>query len=144
MIAAGIASGGCFGLSAIAFRGGIQALGEGRFFVHSLSVLVVSLAMQTLALGAWLVWRDRAALSGSLKEWRRSLGAGLAGASASAFFFSAFALTPAANVRTLALVELPLAALFNRRISGRRLARHELAGMAVVMAGVALLLAAHA
>jgi len=144
MIAAGIASGGFFGLSAIAFRGGIQALGEGSFFVHSLSVLVVSLAMQTLALGAWLALREPAAFIGSLKEWRRSLGAGLAGASASAFFFSAFALTPAANVRTLALVELPLAALFNRRISGRRLARHELAGMAVVMAGVALLLAAHA
>lgn len=144
MIAAGIASGGFFGLSAIAFRAGIQALGEGRFFVHALAVLVVCLLMQTLALGAWLLVRDRAAFIGSLREWRRSLGAGLAGASASAFFFSAFALTPAANVRTLALVELPLAALFNRRISGRRLERHELAGMAVVMAGVALLLAAHA
>ena len=92
----------------------------------------------------WLALRDRPAFIGSLREWRTSIGAGFAGALASATFFCAFALTPAANVRTLALIELPMVALVSGRLTGRAMARHELAGMAIVMAGVALLLAAQA
>ncbi len=103
-----------------------------------------ALSIQTVLLGAWLALRDRPAFIGSLREWRTSLGAGFAGALASATFFTAFALTPAANVRTLALVELPMVALVSGRLTGRAMARHELAGLAVVMRGVALLLAAHA
>ena len=140
MILAGIASGAMYGLSAISFRGGIGELDSGSFVIRALAVLVVSLAMQTAILGSWLALRNRPAFIGSLREWRRSMGAGCMGAVASSFFFSAFALTPAANVRTLALVELPLAALMARRLTGKSPARHELAGMGVVMAGVALLL----
>ena len=71
--------------------------------------------------------RDRPAFLGSLREWRTSMGAGFMGAFASAGFFTAFALTPAANVRTLALIELPLVALFSGRLTGRAMAPHELA-----------------
>lgn len=144
MIAAGILSGALYGLSSIAFRGGIEALPEGGFVVRSLSVLVASLVMQTVMLGGWLALFDRAAFVGSIREWRRSFGAGLAGATASALFFIAFSLTPAANVRTLALADLPLAALFSGRLTGRRVARHELVGLITVMVGVLLLLAAYA
>lgn len=144
MIALGILSGALYGLSSIAFRGGIDALESGGFVVQALSVLVLSLAMQTAMLGCWLALFDQAAFVGSIREWRRSFGAGLAGATASAFFFTAFALTPAANVRTLALAELPLAALFSGRLTGQRTKRHELAGMLAIAAGVLLLLAAYA
>lgn len=144
MIGVGVLSGGLYGLSSIAFRGAIEALPDGHFIVRSLAVLALTLALQTVLLGLWLALRDRPAFVGSLREWRHSLGAGFAGALASAGFFIAFSLTPAANVRTLALVELPLAALATGRVSGRRMAGYELFGLAVVMAGVALLLAAHA
>jgi len=143
MIAIGIASGALYGLSSIAFRGGIEALGDDNFVVRSLSVLVASLVMQTLMLGGWLALFDRAGLTGSFREWRRSFGAGLAGATASALFFTAFSLTPAANVRTLALADLPLAALFSGRLTGQRVARHEFVGMITILAGVLLLLAAY-
>ena len=148
MILAGVISGGLYGLSSIAFRGGIEALPtagpEGGFVARSLTVLVASLAMQTVLLGAWLALRDRPAFVGSLREWRQSIGAGLAGAASSACWFTAFSLTPAANVRTMALVELPMVALVSGRLTGRAMARHELAGLGLVMAGVALLLYAHA
>ncbi|MBV1917006.1 MAG: EamA/RhaT family transporter [Sphingomonadaceae bacterium] len=140
MILAGVASGGLFGLSVVAFRGGINALPSGGFVVRSLSALVVTLLIQSILLGIWLAVRNRAALTGSLREWRRSLGAGLAGALASAAWFTAFSLTAAANVRTLALIELPIAALLSGRLTGQKVARHELVGMGIVMAGVALLL----
>jgi len=91
----------------------------------------------------WLALRDRQAFTGSLREWRRSLGAGLAGAAASAGWFTAFSLTAAANVRTLALVEMPLVALLAGKLTGRGITRHEALGLALVLAGCALLLAAH-
>ncbi len=141
MIAAGVASGGLFGLSAIAFRGGIGALESGDFLLRALTILAVSLTIQSALLGLWLALRDRAAFTGSLKVWRTSLGVGFVGAFASACWFTAFALTPAANVRTLGLIEMPIAALLAGRLTGKAASRHEVAGLAVVMAGVGLLFA---
>lgn len=144
MIFAGVLAGALFGLSAIAFRGAIESLPDGSFVIRSLTVLAAALTVQTALLGGWLAWRDRAAFVGSLREWRTSIGAGAAGAASSAFWFTAFSLTPASNVRTMALVELPMVALASGRLTGRAMARHELVGLAVVMGGVALLLYAHA
>lgn len=141
MIAAGVGAGGLFGLSAIAFRGGIGALEGGDFLIRALTVLAISLTIQASLLGLWLVARDRAAFTGSLRVWRTSLGAGFLGALASACWFTAFALTPAANVRTLALIEMPLAALLAGRLTGKAASRHEVAGLLIVMAGLGLLLA---
>ena len=141
MIAWGLASGAMFGLSAIAFRGAIGALESGTFLIRALCVLAVGLTIQTALLGLWLAVRDRSVFVGSLRVWRSSLGAGFLGAFASACWFSAFALTPAANVRTLGLIEMPLAALLAKRLTGKSPSRYELAGLAVVMTGVALLLA---
>src|SRR5579871_2707731 len=50
MILLGLASGGFFGLSSIAFRGGSLALGSGGYFMRSLVVLVLSLVTQTVLL----------------------------------------------------------------------------------------------
>lgn len=141
MIAAGVGAGGLFGLSAIAFRGGIGALESGDFLIRALTVLAISLTIQAGLLGLWLVARDREAFTASLRVWRTSLGAGFLGAFASACWFTAFALTPAANVRTLGLIEMPLAALFAGRLTGKATSRHEVAGLLIVMAGVGLLLA---
>ena len=144
LVMAGVLGGGLFGMSAIAFRAAIEAVTEGDFVLRSLTMLVVSLAIQSAVLGLWLALRDREAFMGSLREWRASLGAGFLGAAASSGWFIAFSLTLAANVRTLALIEMPLAALVSHRISGKGLALREWLGMGVVMAGLALLLAAHA
>lgn len=139
MIGAGVAAGGLYGLSAIAFRGGIGALEGGDFLLRALTILAISLTIQSGLLGLWLAARDREAFTGSLKVWRSSLGAGFLGAFASACWFTAFALTPAANVRTLGLIEMPIAALLAGRLTGTAAGRTELVGLAVVMAGVALL-----
>src|SRR5690606_59681 len=140
MIATGLAAGAFFGLSAIAFRGAIIALPEGGFLIRALTVVVMGLSIQTGLLGIWLALRDRAAFVGALREWRVSMLAGFLGAFASAGWFIAFSLTAAATVRTLALVELPLAGLLSGRLTGRRMAWRELAGLAVVLAGLAILL----
>ena len=140
MIAMGVSSGALFGLSAIAFRAAIGSLPEGSFVIRSMTILVLSLVIQAGLLGLYLAIWDRKAFTASLREWRRSIGAGFLGAVSSAGWFTAFSLTAAANVRTLGLVEMPMAALLSGKLTGKRTARHELAGMAIVMAGVGLLL----
>lgn len=143
LILAGVAGGALFGLSAIAFRGAIEAVPEGSFVLRSITMLALSLAIQSAMLGLWLALRDREAFLGSLREWRTSIGAGFLGALASSGWFLAFSLTAAANVRTLALIEMPLAALLSRKFSGKAMGRNEWLGMGLVLAGLALLLAAH-
>jgi drug/metabolite transporter (DMT)-like permease len=138
----GVASGGLFALAAVGFRGGILALGDAPYFLRATTTLVWSLGIQALVLGVWLSVFDRAALVRSLQVWRQSLFAGFMGAFASQFWFLGFSLTAAANVRTLGLVEVLFAQAVSRRVFGQRVSARETAGMALVIAGVALLLVA--
>ena len=136
----GLLAGLGFGLAAIGFRGGITALPDGSYLARTLLTLVLSLAIQTGVLLAWLALFDRAALVGSFRVWRSSLLAGALGAFASACWFTGFSLTSAANVRTLALIEVPFALLAARLFFGQRTSGRQMLGMAVIVAGVAALL----
>lgn len=139
--ALGIGAGAAFALSAIGFRGAIQALPDGHFLLRATTVLALGLAMQTLVLTLYMLAANRRALVLSLRNWRRSLAAGFLGAAASQFWFIGFSLTSAANVRTLALIEVPLAQIASRRIFAEGTSRRELAGMAMIVVGVGVLLA---
>ncbi len=60
------------------------------------------------------------------------------GAAASAGWFTAFALEPAAHVRTLGLVELLFSFAVARRFFQERLAVAELIGVALLMAALVM------
>jgi drug/metabolite transporter (DMT)-like permease len=132
----GIGAGAFFALSAIGFRGAILALPEGGFFIRATTILALGLTIQTLILTLYMLAADRQALIMSLRNWRRSLSAGFLGAAASQFWFIGFSLTSAANVRTLALIEVPLAQVASRRIFAEGMSRRELVGMAMIVIGV--------
>jgi drug/metabolite transporter (DMT)-like permease len=68
------------------------------------------------------------------------LFAGFMGAFASQFWFLGFSLTSAANVRTLGLVEVLFAQIVSRRVFSQAATQRELAGIALIVAGVAVLL----
>lgn len=138
--ASGLLAAALFGAAALGFRGGILALGSGDFLARATTTLVMSLFIQTAALMAWMLAFDRRALAGSLSVWRESLGAGFVGALASQFWFIGFALTSAANVRTLALVEVILAQGVGHFVLGQRITGRQYLGMAVIVLGVGLLL----
>ncbi|MBM6593523.1 DMT family transporter [Microvirga pudoricolor] len=136
----GIGSGAFFALAAIGFRGAILSLEDGSYLVRATTTLAWSLGVQTLILVAWLGLFDRPALLASFRVWRTSLGAGFLGALASQFWFLGFALTTAANVRTLALVEVLMAQAVSHRFMAQRTTRREILGMALILGGVGLLL----
>lgn len=138
-VTTGVAAGALFGLSAIGFRGAILTL-QGDFFLSALTVLVIALAIQTALCLVWLALRDRPALRAIAAAWRTSLAAGALGATASLFWFIGFALTEAANVRTLALIEVPLAQIVSGRVFRQGVTARQGAGMALILLGVAALL----
>lgn len=140
----GVLSGALFGLSAIGFQGGIRNLPSGDFLTRATTTLTISLTIQTVLVVLWLALTNRQALAGIARHWKDSLGAGFLGAFASQFWFIGFALTSAANVRTLALIEVPMAQLVSGRVFKQGIAPRQLVGMGLIVAGVALLIAVSA
>jgi len=138
--AMGLLAGLCFGVSAVGFRGGITALDQGGFLIRALTVLVLSLTIQTAVLLVWMAARDRVALRGTFAAWRPSVAAGFLGALASAFWFVGFSLTSAANIRTVALVEVIFALAVSWWVFGQKITRRQALGIVILLAGVALLM----
>jgi drug/metabolite transporter (DMT)-like permease len=132
----GLASGALFGLSAVGYRGGAQALPGTDFPMAAAFGLVIAQAIQTLLLGGWLLARAPDVVLRVLGAWRTSLLAGFLGAAASAGWFTAMAIESIARVRTLGLVELVFAWVVSRRVFRERLTPIELTGMALLMVGL--------
>lgn len=136
----GLLAGLFYGVAAIGFRGGILSLETGGFVIRATETLVLALSIQTATLMLWMLARNRDALLGSFRVWRSSLGAGFLGAFASECWFIGFSLTSAANVRTMALIEVIFAQLVARYWFRQRTSARQLIGMAVILLGVAALL----
>lgn len=136
----GIGSGAMFAIAAIGFRGGIRSLDTPSFVVAATTTLAVGLLIQTVVLTAYLFIFDRKTLDAIFRLWRPSLLAGFTGAFASQMWFLAFALETAAKVRTLALIEIPMAQLLSRNLFKQTLASREALGIALIVSGVVLLL----
>lgn len=133
----GLASGAGFALSVIGYRGAALALPGTPFLAAAAATLLAAQLAQTALLGGWLVARQPAVIAATLGAWKTSLFAGFMGAAASAGWFTAFAIEPAAHVRTLGLVELVFSYAVSRRLFRERLQGRELAGVALLALGVA-------
>jgi drug/metabolite transporter (DMT)-like permease len=135
----GIASGTCFAISAVGYRGAALALDAENAFIAAAYALVWAQSVQTLTLGGWLLLRNPATIRAVLRAWRVSLMAGLFGALASMGWFTAMALEPAAHVRTLGLVEVLFSYLVSLRIFREHLTPLEITGLALLVLGVGLI-----
>jgi drug/metabolite transporter (DMT)-like permease len=138
----GLGAAASFALSAVGFRGAVIVVPGVSFVTAASFTLVLGLFVQTLVLSIYLLVRAPDVLKKILGLWKPSMLAGFMGAFASQFWFLAFALTAAANVRTLALVEVLFAQAvayysFKQPVSAR-----ELFGIVLIVIGVALLVAA--
>jgi drug/metabolite transporter (DMT)-like permease len=135
----GLASGAGFALSAVGYRGAaLQLPGVSPWLIGAWGVLWAQ-AAQTLLLGGWLALRSPASLRAIATAWRVSTIAGMAGALASIGWFTAFALTSAANVRTLGMVEVIFSYLVSHRLMSEKLTGAERGGLALVLVGLVAL-----
>jgi drug/metabolite transporter (DMT)-like permease len=135
----GLAAAAAFALSAVGFRGAVIVVPGVSFVTAASYTLVFGLFVQTLVLSIYLLVRAPDVLKKIFGLWRPSMLAGFMGAFASQFWFLAFALTAAANVRTLALVEVLFAQAVAYYSFKQPLSARELAGILLIVVGVALL-----
>ena len=136
----GLGAAALFALSAVGFRGAVTSLPTPNLLTAAAVTLAAALTLQAAALSLYLLWRQRSTLVALLRLWRPSLLAGLMGAVASQFWFLAFAQTSAANVRTLALIEVPFAQLVALRAFRQRPGRRDVIGILLIVSGCLLLL----
>ena len=139
----GLGSGLAFAIAAIGFRGAILSLALPGYVVPATFTLAIGLIIQTMTLSLWLAVRDPDALRKMMRLWRPSLSAGFLGALASEFWFLAFALTSAANVRTLGLVDVVFAQGVSRFVFRHHTTPREYAGIVILLAGAILLVIVH-
>ncbi|MFL6839003.1 MAG: EamA family transporter [Bradyrhizobium sp.] len=138
----GLVAAAAFALSAIGFRGAIITVPGVSFVTAASYTLVFGLFVQTVVLTIYLLFRAPDVLRKILGLWKPSMFAGFMGAFASQFWFLAFALTAAANVRTLALVEVLFAQGVAYYSFKQPLSARELSGIVLIVIGVVLLVAA--
>jgi drug/metabolite transporter (DMT)-like permease len=129
-----------FALAAIGFRGAVTSVETPSFIMAASVVLVIGLALQTLLLLAYLLALDRRTMMAIIGAWRSSLFAGFMGAASSQFWYLAFALTSAARVRTLALIEVVFAQFVSSRMFREGLSRSDLIGMTLIVVAVIVLI----
>ena len=137
----GLGAAAAFALSAVGYRGAVIVVPGVTFVTAASYTLVFGLFLQTLILTIYLLARAPDVLKKILGLWKPSLFAGFMGAFASQFWFLAFALTAAANVRTLALVEVLFAQAVAYYSFKQPLSARELSGIALIVVGVGLLVA---
>lgn len=137
----GLLAAAFFALSAVGYRGAILNVGGVSFVTAASLTLVATLLMQTVVLSGWLVARSPGTMTAIFRLWKPSMFAGFMGAFASLFWFFAFALTAAANVRTLALVEVLFAQGVAVYAMKQPLSPREAGGIALILIGVAMLVA---
>ena len=135
----GLASGAGFAISAVSYRGGALTLGLVSPWLAGAYTLVWAQSIQSALIGGYLAWRQPEAIKKIMQEWRASLTAGCAGALASFGWFTAFAMHNAADVRTLALVEVLYGYIVSWKIFKEKISRRESIGILLLIVGIILI-----
>jgi drug/metabolite transporter (DMT)-like permease len=132
----GLGSGAAFGMAAVGYRGAALALETPSLVFAAAVSLVWAQSFQTVLLGGYLAWRDPRVVVEVARAWHVSLLAGAMGALGSACWFTAMAMRPVAQVRTLGLIELYFSYVVSRRIFREHLGGAELAGLLLLAVGL--------
>lgn len=136
----GVASGACFGISAVSYRAASLSLGGEGFLMQAAFTLAAVTTLQTVLMAIYMRWREPGQITAVLRSWRVSSLVGLAGMLASAGWFTAMTIQNAAYVRALGQIELIFTIVFSYFVFGERSNRLELIGIVLVTVGILVLL----
>ena len=137
----GLLAGAFFGLSAIGYRGATLEIANPDPLFRATLALACVTAFQTLAMAAWLRWREAGEVTKVLGAWRATLPVGVTGVLGSLGWFTAFALQNAAYVRSVGQVELIFSILVSLLVFGEKPKPREIAGMGLLAVSIVLIVA---
>jgi drug/metabolite transporter (DMT)-like permease len=139
----GLGAGTGFAVAGVSIKAASVSLAAPDSILGALFALVVTNVLQTLMQGGYMAWREPAGLRDAFTSWRSSAWVGALSAGGSACWFTGFALAPVALVRTLGQVEMVFTLLFSRFYLHETLRRADVAGLALIVCGVVLVLLFH-
>lgn len=135
----GLASGVLFAVSGVGYRGASLALPGGDALLRATTTLACVTLLQTLALGGWLLWRERGEMARVLSAWRVAGLVGVTSMIGSICWFTAFTLQTVAYVKAVGQAELILSVLASTLVFREAISRRELVGIALLLASILLL-----
>ena len=135
----GLLSGVLFALSAVSYRGAPLSLTSGDVVLRAGYTLALVTASQCIAMGLWLAWRDRAQLRAVFAAWRIASLVGITSMIGSFCWFTAFTLQTVAYVKALGQIELVFSLAASVLIFHEKITARELAGIAILLASILLL-----
>lgn len=139
----GIASGGIFGISAVAYRSASLSLDGPNPIMQAAMTLACVTTLQTIFMLVWMLFKDKGEIVLVLKSWRSSSLVGLTGVLGSAGWFTAMALQQVAYVRALGQIELIFTFVSSVFIFKETINRLEIFGCALIVTGILFLLLWH-
>ena len=139
----GLGSGVVFGFATVLIKLANQALPGHTPVVAALFALVIANSMQTLMQGGYLLLREPAELKKAFSTWRSSMWVGTLSACGSACWFTGFAIGEIALVRAVGQVEIVFTLLFSKFYLKEVLKPGDVAGLALVVLGVVLVILWH-
>ncbi len=138
----GLGAGALFAVSAVCYRGASLQTGLAEPALRAAITLASVTALQMAGMWLWLLWRDKPQIAAVWHARRVAVWIGLLSLAGSFCWFFAFTLQAAALVKAVGQVELVLSLLASVLIFGERIARRELAGMALLCGSILLLVLA--
>jgi len=136
----GLASGACFGVSAVSVRAASLSLGEPGFIMQAAFTLAWVIGFQSLVMLAYMRWREPGQITAVWRSRRPAALVGLTGFSASACWFTAMTIQNAAYVRALGQIELIFTVAASYFFFREHIKRAELIGVALIAACILILL----
>ena len=135
----GLASGASFGIAAVSYRGASLSLEGNGFLVQAAFTLAFVLVLQTFVMAIYMALRNPGELRDALAAWRIAIWVGASGAVGSIGWFTAMTIQNAALVRALGQIELVFTIGASVLIFREKILRLELFGIALVVAGIIVL-----
>jgi drug/metabolite transporter (DMT)-like permease len=139
----GLGAGFLFAFTTVFIKLANQSIPGPSLVVKALFAVVITNTLQILMQGGWLLWREPAELRKALTTWRSSMWAGTLSACGSACWFTGFAMTDVALVRSVGQIEIVFTLLFSRFYLKEQLKGGDLAGLVLVVGGVLLIVLGH-
>ena len=135
----GLASGALFAVSAVAYRGAtLEVASEDAFLRAAVSVSAVTLT-QTLAMMAWLHWREPGQLRAVWAVRRVAVWMGVTSMAGSLGWFTAFTLQSAAYVFAVGQIEVIFSLMASVLFFREKIAGRELWGIGLLTASILVL-----
>lgn len=135
----GLLSGTCFGFTAFFIREASHSLGGDAHFINAATTMVVTIALQTIILGVWIIAKHRQLIHLIKPHLPASLLIGLTSMLGSFGWYTAVTLANPAYVRSVGQIELLFCLLITHYIFKEHVKKTQLVGIAIILTSIILL-----